>query len=81
MLQHVKIMKIIKTIFVAIFLTLINLSAAIAATPPAPMAPSAVPPPPPGGAIDQNLFLLLIAALSFGLYTIYKYNIKRKASI
>jgi len=80
-LQHVKIMKIIKTIFVAIFLTLINVSAVMAATPPAPMAPSAVPPPPPGGAIDQNLFLLLIVALFFGVYTIYTYTIKRKASM
>ncbi|SHL81880.1 hypothetical protein [Flavobacterium chilense] len=77
-------MEKIKIFFVTIFLTLINVSIASAAPatpPPAPMAAAAPPPPPPGGAIDQNLILLLICALLFGMYTIYKYNLKRKASM
>ena len=36
------------------------------------------PPPPPGLPIDDSLFLLLIIAVLFGVYTIYKCQIKTK---
>ncbi|TDO84193.1 hypothetical protein EV143_101639 [Flavobacterium chryseum] len=72
-------MKIAKTFFLVLFITLINVSSVLAnPTPPAPAAP---PPPPVGGAIDQNVVILLISALFFGMYTIYRYNLIKKASI
>lgn len=79
-MQHVKVMERIKIFFVTIFLTLINVSIGSAAPAAAPPAPMAIPPPPKGD-INQNLILLLICALLFGMYTIYKYNLKRKASM
>ncbi|MBS7231663.1 hypothetical protein KHA90_11565 [Flavobacterium psychroterrae] len=76
----------IKTVFFVLFLTLLNLSsiiAAPAAEPPVPMSVNNDPPPlnPPTSDINQNIMLLLVCALIFGIHTIYKYNLKRKASI
>jgi F0F1-type ATP synthase membrane subunit a len=76
----------IKTVFFVCFLTLLNLSSIIAAPvtpPPAPMSANAVNAPvnPPTSDINQNIVLLLVCALIFGMHTIYKYNLKRKASI
>jgi hypothetical protein len=39
------------------------------------------PPPPPGLPIDENIYILLIIALIFGLYIIYSANIKAKTPI
>jgi hypothetical protein len=42
------------------------------------------PPPPPQGLpvpIDENIFILLITALLFGIYIIYKHRSKEKSSI
>jgi len=36
---------------------------------------------PPTAPIDGSLFLLLIAGLAFGVFTIYKYKLKTKASM
>jgi hypothetical protein len=36
------------------------------------------PPPPPGLPIDENLFIVLILAVLFGIYIIYKYQLKTK---
>ncbi len=47
--------------------------------PPAPMSVNNTPPP--STDINQNIVLLLICALIFGMHTIYKFNLKRKASI
>ena len=69
-------MKITKTLFLVIFITLINVSNVLA-QPPEPE----VPPPPPEGAIDQNLIILLVVALGLGMYTIFKYKDIKKASI
>lgn len=46
-------------------------------TPPSPRRP---PPPPPGDRvpIDENLMVLLIVALLFGIYIIYKHRLKQK---
>ena len=46
--------------------------------PPAPTARK--PPPPPGLTIDDN-FLVLILAIFFGIYFIYRYQQKTKTSI
>jgi hypothetical protein len=43
--------------------------------------PPPPPPPPPGLAIDENIFILLSIAILFGVYIIYKNNLKRKSSI
>lgn len=43
------------------------------AQPPAPL------PPPPGLPIDDGLLFLGIAAITYGIYTIYKYTKKRKS--
>lgn len=76
----------IKTIFFAFLFTLINLSVIIAApgpanAPPAPTAQAAAPPNPPTSDINQNILFLFVAALFFGAYTIYRFNLKRKASM
>jgi hypothetical protein len=39
------------------------------------------PPSPPGTPIDENIFILLITALLFGIYIIYKHRSKEKSSI
>ncbi|NDP28452.1 MAG: hypothetical protein GZ087_13665 [Flavobacterium sp.] len=44
--------------------------------PPAPTGKK--PPPPPGLPIDDNLFILSIIAVLFGVYIIYKYQLKTK---
>lgn len=71
-------MKIAKTFFLVLFITLINVSSVLAGSPP---APTAKPLPPPTTPIDQNLIILLVISLFFGMYTIYKYNLIKKASI
>lgn len=45
-----------------------------------PPAPSNYNTPPPSP-IDENLFVLLVMAILFGVFVIYKHNIKTKASI
>ncbi|RZJ52828.1 MAG: hypothetical protein EOO44_10555 [Flavobacterium sp.] len=82
-------MKVSKSLLTLFFLILANISSVMAGpNPPAPMAKSssaaaaaAGPPPPPGAPIDQNLIILLAGALILGTYTIYNYNLKRKASV
>ncbi len=39
------------------------------------------PPPPVGLPIDQGLFVLLLIALLFGIYVIYSFRKKLKASV
>jgi hypothetical protein len=46
-----------------------------------PPSPTGKPPGPPGLPIDDNTLMLLIVALLFGIYIIYKRTIKEKASI
>ena len=43
--------------------------------PPAP-APQGAPPP-PGTPVDEGILLLLVISLVFGIYKIYKSNIKK----
>ena len=49
--------------------------------PPIPCEDPDCPPPPPPLPIDENLMLLLIAGVLFGVYVIYKYKFKTKASV
>ncbi len=46
--------------------------------PPTP-GPSLVPPP--GLPIDENIFILIIIALLFGVYVIYSHRLKTKTPI
>lgn len=39
------------------------------------------PPPPPGLPIDENLSILLLIALLFGIYIIYSHRLKTKTPI
>lgn len=76
-------MKIISQRFLIVVLVLLGSIGAFAA--PAPPAPPVrqgvgVPPPPPDPPlpIDENLMFLFVAALLFGIYSIYKYRLKQK---
>jgi hypothetical protein len=48
--------------------------------PPAPTAKSAADPTPPPGLlpIDENIFILMIIAVLFGIYIIYNFKFKTK---
>lgn len=74
-------MKITKTLYLAFFITLINVSVVLADPPADLPEPEPEIPPPPGGAIDQNIMIFLAFALIFGIYTIYRYNLNKKASM
>ena len=39
------------------------------------------PPPPPGLPIDENILILVMIAVLFGIYIIYNYNVKAKTPI
>jgi hypothetical protein len=70
-------MRALQNKFYFLIFFLFGVSRAIA-QPPSPTPP---PPPPPGLAIDENIFILLSIAILFGVYIIYKNNLKRKSSI
>ena len=75
-------MKIVKNLFLAFFLTLVNGFSVFAVNPtPDPPMTARGTPKPPGANIDQDIMFLLVFALLFGIYVIYRYNLKRKASI
>jgi len=79
-----RFMKITKTVLLAFLITLINVSSALAdGTPPAPTSSnrSTAVPHPPDTPINESLVLLLICGLSFGIHTIYRYNLNKKASM
>jgi hypothetical protein len=54
-----------------------------AADPPEPLPTDngPGPPPPVGLPIDQGLFVLLLIALLYGIYVIYRFRSKVKASV
>jgi hypothetical protein len=49
--------------------------------PPEPPKESSQPPPGPGLPIDENIVVLVIIALLFGIYVIYKDRLKTKSPI
>lgn len=79
-------MKIIKTIFPVLFLTVISVSNVFADTTP----PAQMPPPTgngaqqrggvplPGGPIDQDLMFLVVGGVLLGAVYIFKDEIKKK---
>jgi hypothetical protein len=70
-------MKIIANRFFVTMIYLLGVSIAFAK--PYPPSPGYKrPPPPPGLPIDENLFIVLILAVLFGIYVIYKYQLKTK---
>jgi len=71
-------MKITKTLYLVIFITLINVSGVLAQNLP---EPEPEVPPPPGAAIDQSILVLLSCGLIFGMYSIYRYDLNKKASM
>lgn len=73
-------MKIIanKLFFVTIYLLGVTIAFA-APNPPSPGAKR--PPSPPGLPIDENISMVLTIAILFGIYIIYRYQLKTKAPI
>ena len=67
---------ILKKFFIVIIFLLGVLNAFAAPSPPSPGAKK--PPPPPGLPIDENLQIVLILGLLFGIYTIYRHQLKSK---
>jgi hypothetical protein len=43
--------------------------------------PPTPPPPPPGLSIDQDVVVLLLFALLYGIYTVCRFHVKGKDSI
>lgn len=78
-------MKIIANKFFIIIICLFGvLDVYSTPTPPSPTGKSAVggaPPPPPGMPIDENIFGLIIIAILFGIYIIYRYQLKVKTPL
>jgi len=65
-----------------IFVTLYLLGVTIAFAAPKPPPPNyKKPPSPPGLPIDENISVLVIMALLFGIYMIYRHQLKTKAPI
>lgn len=64
------------------FVTIYLLGVTNAFAAPHPPSPGGKkPPPPPGLPIDENITFLLIMAILFGIYMIYRYQLKTKAPI
>jgi len=88
-MQHVKIMKEIRIVFLLFFIVLVSISSVKAEVhPPSPQNARAQMnaedepdgPPPPGpvaGPIDENIALLLIAGLILGTTIVYRNKIKK----
>lgn len=73
-------MKTVKSKFFLIIIYLFGVMHTFAKpNPPHPPHPNKTnDPPPPGLPIDDNLFIVLIIAILFGIYVIYNHNIKQK---
>jgi hypothetical protein len=81
-------MKVSLKIFFYLIVFLFSIVDVIAkATPPQPpptgrmAATNDLPPPPPGLSIDRGLVFLLLIALLYGIYVIYSFRKKLKASV
>jgi hypothetical protein len=74
-------MKIIINKSLIIMMYLLGIFNIFAAPHPPPPQNGKKPPPPPGLPIDETLFILLIIATIFGLYVIYKYQLKAKTPV
>lgn len=76
-------MKITKKIIGSLLVFFMGIMSMVAETPPPPLkSPKATPPPPPRGfPIDDNIYILLIIALLFGVYIVYESKFKTKTPI
>ena len=70
-------MKIIARRFFIITICLLGVYDAFAAPHPPPPT-GKKPPPPPGLPIDENILIIVMIAVLFGIYIIYNYTIKTK---
>ncbi len=76
----------LKIFFYSTVLLFSTVDVSAKATPPQPpptgrMAATNTPPPPPGLPIDQDVVVLLIIASLYGIYVIYSFSKKVKASV
>lgn len=67
-------MKIVRLRLIFLLVLLLPVVDGIAA-PPSPPPPT--PPPPPGLPIDSGLAVLMMAAVLYGAFEMYRYNIKK----
>ena len=75
-------MKLVSNKFFTLIIFIYGAFFAIAGNPPVPNpAGKKKPPPPPGLPIDENVIFLLMAVIVFGIYIIYKHQIKTKTPI
>jgi hypothetical protein len=75
-------MKIESNKFYFLIIFLFGIMSAFAQTPPVPSPTGRRrPPPPPGLPIDENVFILIIIAVLFGIYIIYDFKLKTKTPI
>ena len=73
-------MKIIANkLFITVMYFISILNAFAVPHPPPPTGKR--PPPPPGLPIDENILILVMMAVLFGIYIIYNYNAKAKTPI
>ncbi len=77
-----------KYYFLAFFLFGVLRAFADGPDPPPPNKPVAAAadgtpllPPPPGLSIDENVFILFSVAILFGIYIVYRNNLKAKSPI
>lgn len=71
-------MKIVRLRLIFLLVLLLPVVGGIAAPPsPPPPSPGGGPPPPPGLPIDSGLAVLMLAALLYGAFEMYRYNIKK----
>ncbi len=70
-------MKAIVYRFFVLIITLFGVTDAFAV--PSPPAPGDKIPPPPGLPIDENIYILLIMGILFGIYIIFRFQSKTKA--
>ena len=72
-----------KTILNKFFLVILFLFGVLEAfsAPSPPMPTGKRPPPPPGLPIDEDIYIVFVLGLIYGIYFIYNYNIKQKTPI
>ena len=75
-----KIINKIKLTFIITLLGIMNLFAK-GNNPPPPNNQKQMAPPLPGLAIDDNIYLLILITMLFGVYIIYKQTLKTKNPI
>lgn len=75
-------MKVVKRVFFSMILFMLCFFNAVAKNPPPPSSNAKMtappPPTPPGLPIDENILILMLVALLFGIYIIYNFKIKQK---